>query len=71
MAQTKTRDADSAPDRDRFLTAEEVADFLQVNTSWVYDRARRGDIPHVRLGRYVRFIDADIRAWVASLRSGP
>jgi len=40
---------------DQLLTAEEVARLLQVRTSWVYDAARRGAIPHVRLGRYVQF----------------
>lgn len=51
------------------LTAEEVADFLQVPKSWVYEAAREGRIPHIRLGRYVRFDQADIEQWLSTLRS--
>ena len=47
------------------LTAEEVAELLRVRPRWVYDAARRGEIPCVRLGRrYVRFERSVIEAWV-------
>jgi excisionase family DNA binding protein len=38
------------------LTATDLAErWWQVPTSWVYDAARRGHLPAVRLGRYRRF----------------
>jgi excisionase family DNA binding protein len=37
------------------LTAEELADRLRVALSWVYEASRRGDLPTVRIGRYIRF----------------
>ena len=43
---------------DELLTVQEVAELLKVKVSWVYDRIseKHGDrLPHVRLGRYVRF----------------
>ena len=46
------------------LTAAEVATRLNVPKSWVLESARSGAIPHVRLGRYVRFVEADVRAWL-------
>jgi excisionase family DNA binding protein len=55
---------------DRLLTAAEVADFLQVKTSWVLDAARRNAIPHLRLGRYVRFRRPDIEEWLLAQRRG-
>ena len=52
---------------DRLLTADEIADRLGVTTQWVWAQARAGQIPHVRLGRYRRFRESAIEAWVSSL----
>lgn len=46
------------------MTAEEVADRLRVNLGWVYRAARLGQIPAVRVGRYVRFAKADVDEWI-------
>lgn len=40
-----------------------AADFLSVPTSWVYDAARAGKLPHVRIGRHVRFVPSRLKAW--------
>lgn len=45
------------------MTAAEVADFLSVRASWVYAEARARRLPHVRVGRYVRFRRESIEAW--------
>jgi hypothetical protein len=37
------------------LEAEALADRLKVPVSWVYEQSRLGNIPTVRLGKYVRF----------------
>ena len=65
---------DGSPDgelRGRLLTAKEVGALLQLNSSWVLDAARRNAIPHIRLGRYVRFRRIDIEAWLVDQRRGP
>jgi excisionase family DNA binding protein len=49
---------------DRLLDAEEVAERLAVPKSWVLESARSGAIPHMRLGRYVRFSWPDVEAWL-------
>jgi excisionase family DNA binding protein len=46
------------------LTAEDVAELLSVPVSWVRESSRSGAIPCVRLGRYVRFVEADVIAWL-------
>jgi len=51
----------------RLLTADEVAEMLRVDRSWVYSATRSGRIPHIRLGRYVRFSEAAIETWMAEL----
>jgi excisionase family DNA binding protein len=67
-------DTDVSPDCDfsgRLLTAAEVGEFLQVNPRWVLEAARRNAIPHIRLGRYVRFRRVDLEAWPLEQRRGP
>jgi excisionase family DNA binding protein len=59
------------PSVEAFLTAHEVAALLKVKPSWVYREARAARIPHVRLGRYVRFDAASIAAWAAAREQGP
>jgi excisionase family DNA binding protein len=47
------------------LVASEVAALLRVTTAWVYAETRANRLPHVRLGRYVRYRAAAIDAWIA------
>jgi excisionase family DNA binding protein len=47
----------------RLLTAEQLAERWQVPKSHVWRLARRGEIPTVRLGRYMRFRLESIEAW--------
>jgi excisionase family DNA binding protein len=54
---------------DRLLTAEELAERLRVKTEWVWAQARAGRIPHVRLGRYRRFRESAIEAWLTELET--
>ncbi len=51
------------------LTADEVADLLRVTAAWVYAQTRADRIPHVRLGRYVRFRQDAIEQWVARIEA--
>jgi excisionase family DNA binding protein len=49
---------------DRMLTAEEIAERLGMKTQWVWAQTRAGRIPHVRLGRYRRFRESAVEAWL-------
>ena len=51
----------------RLLTVDEVAERLGVTKDWVWAQARAGRIPHVRLGRYRRFREEAIDAWLLQL----
>jgi excisionase family DNA binding protein len=49
------------------MTVSEVATFLKVPVSWVYERTRRRGIerlPHVKLGKYLRFSIPQITKWL-------
>jgi len=66
-----TRDVNG--DRTPLLTIKEVAELLRVPVSWVYGRTRNrapGRIPGYRLGKYWRFSEAEVLAWVKSQRGG-
>lgn len=55
------------------LTVEEVAEILHVPPSWVYERTRRrasDRIPGFRLGKYWRFREADVTAWIERQQVG-
>jgi excisionase family DNA binding protein len=49
---------------ERLLKAGEVAELLAVPESWVRESARSGAMPCVRLGRYTRFDEMAVRAWL-------
>lgn len=53
------------------LDAEGAARLLNVPASWVLAEARAGRIPHVRLGRYVRFDADELAAWWRERARGP
>ena len=51
----------------QLLTADDVAELLQVSNKWVYAAARRGELPGVvRAGRSVRFRPDEIEEWIAT-----
>ena len=55
----------------RLLTIHEVAELLQVPVSWVYEHTRRrciDRIPGFRLGKYWRFAERDVIAWLGAKR---
>ena len=49
----------------RLLTAEEVAELLRLPVSTIYDLARTGRLPHLRIGRALRFSQSDLEAHLA------
>ncbi len=57
----------------QLLTVAEVAALLSVPVSWVYGRTRKrslGRLPGYRLGKYWRFREEEILAWVKCQRGG-
>jgi excisionase family DNA binding protein len=56
---------------DRLLTADEVADLLQVKVSWVREATRDGRLPHICLGRYRRYRRTEILSFIEDQRRGP
>lgn len=54
------------PDGEQLWTMTQCAQFLQVSRKTIeYWRQFGEDPPSVKLGRHVRYVPADVRAWVA------
>ena len=54
----------AASEDDRLWTVRDVARFLSMSPSWVYQASAGGTLPCLRIGAAVRFDPATIRAWV-------
>jgi excisionase family DNA binding protein len=57
----------------QFLTVHEVAKLLQVPVSWVYGHLRERStepLPGYRVGKYWRFREQEIIAWVRRHKRG-
>jgi excisionase family DNA binding protein len=55
------------------LTPSQVAQSLGVSRSWLYEAAKTGRIPCVRIGGHdgpLRFIPDDIEQWIEDARTG-
>lgn len=55
----------------QLLTVHEVANLLHVPVSWVYERTRRrggGQLPHVKLGKYLRFEESTVTEFIRRQR---
>ena len=55
----------TVPLDDRLLTAEDVAELLRLPVSTIYDLARTGRLPHLRIGRALRFSQCDLEVHLA------
>jgi excisionase family DNA binding protein len=50
------------------LTIEEAADLLRVKVSWLYERTRTNEIPHIKLGKYLRFDQGELLTWMRQFK---
>jgi excisionase family DNA binding protein len=50
------------------LTPQEAARLLRLPSSTVYDLARRDVLPHVRIGRAIRFSRPDLEEFLGARR---
>ena len=59
----------TSPAGEPLMPMPQVAAALAVPVSYAYELARRGELPTVRFGKYVRVRASDLQAWLAR-RSG-
>ena len=71
VLQNSDRPHESSVYNDDLATVSQIAEFLQVPNSWVYERTRRRGIeriPHFKLGKYLRFSRSEVFDWVQRQR---
>lgn len=50
---------------EQLLTSKQLSELLQVNLSTVYKWTHMGFIPHVKLGKSIRFNKQDVERWLS------
>ncbi len=53
----------------QLVNIREMARILNLKESWLYERTRKGAIPCVRLGKYLRFDPQEVLAFFRSKRA--
>ena len=56
---------------DEVLTTEALAQYLKVDTSWVYKQVSQKKIPYFKAGKYIRFNKSDIDKWIKRKNTKP
>ncbi len=56
------------PSTDTLWTVPDVAAYLRMSRKHVYRLVELGELPHIKIGRCVRFDPADIATWLDGLR---
>jgi excisionase family DNA binding protein len=51
--------------------ARDVARYLKVSRSWVYQKAEAGLLPYLKVGGLVRFVPGRIRQFALATAGGP
>ncbi|MBI2506219.1 MAG: helix-turn-helix domain-containing protein [Candidatus Latescibacteria bacterium] len=56
--------------KERLMTMQEVAEYLQCSMSTMRRWVARGKVPHYRMGKMIRFRRADLDSWLDAYREG-
>jgi len=51
---------------DGILTPDQLVGYLHVTKQWVYERVALGEIPHTKVGKYLRFRRSVVDRWLES-----
>jgi excisionase family DNA binding protein len=53
----------------KYLTIDELGEFLKMKRSTLYSLVENGELPHYRIGRLIRFKLEDVEFWMESHKS--
>ena len=59
-----------SPLSEPLLDVSDAATLLSVRPSWIYEAVRDGRLPHLKIGRHLRFLRTDLERWVVAQRHG-
>ena len=60
--------AQKSPKDDTLFTVKSLARYLGTSTKWVYERVQLNEIPHIKMGKHVRFKKSEIDRWLDNLK---
>ena len=49
---------------DKIWTVPEVAAYLKMSKSKLYNLIQRDDIPHIKIGKNIRILESDLMEWL-------
>jgi excisionase family DNA binding protein len=52
----------------KFFTAKELSQYLNVKPKTIYSWVNKGEIPHYRIGKTIRFRKDEIEKWLEEKR---
>jgi excisionase family DNA binding protein len=55
---------------DQLVDVKTLEGLTQLPRSWLYAKAAAGEIPHVKVGKYIRFHVGEVFAWLERHRRG-
>jgi excisionase family DNA binding protein len=58
------KQADTTPGLEKLLDAKTVAELLGENERWVYQQAKKKQIPSIRLGKFWKFSPSALQKWL-------
>ncbi len=61
--------SDDTPASPEVLSAEEAAKLLKIGKNTLYEAVGRGEVPHRRIGRSIRFSRSGLLEWLASCQA--
>jgi excisionase family DNA binding protein len=50
--------------KQQLIGIQEMAERLSVPVSWIYARTRTKEVPHYKIGKYVRFDESEVWEWL-------
>lgn len=56
---------------EQLLSIREVSARSGLPLSWLYTQTAANAIPHLKLGKYVRFRESELQTWLDQHRRGP
>jgi excisionase family DNA binding protein len=71
MESITTMECAGGCEQDRLWDRKDVATYLKVSQSWVYQKVAAGLLPCRRIGGLVRFLPEEIRAYAAGESTCP
>ena len=51
---------------DVLFAVEELSKYLKVSDQWVYERVQLKELPHIKMGKFLRFRKLEIDSWLDS-----